>query len=525
MILRKPYAFLIKNFKLIHAIITVLSGYLLYRSILIIDFLNNYISVLQISNNSDVVSSLFKILMYIVPVLIIIILFIIMLLMKFKEKPILFYIFNIIVNIGLIVLYVYAKNIIFDMEISIVDIRIVKILRDIFLIAITIQFISLILSFIRATGFDIKKFDFVHDLQELDIKAEDSEEFELNVTFNSNKFRRKINKYARYLKYFYRENQFLVNASLGVIFSIVCGVIIYSNTVSNKTYNQGVAISNGNVNFKITDVYKTTKNYKNTVIDNNNTYVIVGINLQTPYTSETYFKTGSIALVLGTHYYYPVNSYNDIMSDFGVPYTKQKLSNTFTPYVLIYQIPNSINNYKMHLEYTNTKKNKIKIKPINLDESRKPINYILGDTIDLKDSILKNGSLTIKSYDIKQKYALNYNYCITDNDCINSIEYIVPSVSGNYDKAILKLTGNISYDDNSHISSKNLYKFINLYGNITYKLGDQLKNNKVILNNIVPSDVKINNDYYIEVDKEILDANEIYLNLNIRNMKYVYKIK
>ena len=42
MILKKPYAFFIKNFKLFHLIIFVLSAILLYRTSLIYDFLREY---------------------------------------------------------------------------------------------------------------------------------------------------------------------------------------------------------------------------------------------------------------------------------------------------------------------------------------------------------------------------------------------------------------------------------------------------------------------------------------------------
>ena len=44
MILRKPYAFLIKNFRLIHLIFAILAGYLFFKGNDILSFLANYIS-------------------------------------------------------------------------------------------------------------------------------------------------------------------------------------------------------------------------------------------------------------------------------------------------------------------------------------------------------------------------------------------------------------------------------------------------------------------------------------------------
>ena len=44
MILRKPYAFIIKYFKVIHFLLTLLIAYLIYRTNLVLSFVSNYIS-------------------------------------------------------------------------------------------------------------------------------------------------------------------------------------------------------------------------------------------------------------------------------------------------------------------------------------------------------------------------------------------------------------------------------------------------------------------------------------------------
>ena len=44
MILRKPYAFLIRHFKLIHLILTVLLAYILYKTNKLLSFFNQYLS-------------------------------------------------------------------------------------------------------------------------------------------------------------------------------------------------------------------------------------------------------------------------------------------------------------------------------------------------------------------------------------------------------------------------------------------------------------------------------------------------
>ena len=59
MILRKPYALLIKNFKLIHIILSLMMIYLFYKTNAILSFLGEYIGSSQIKISSDVLYSLF----------------------------------------------------------------------------------------------------------------------------------------------------------------------------------------------------------------------------------------------------------------------------------------------------------------------------------------------------------------------------------------------------------------------------------------------------------------------------------
>ena len=69
------------------------------------------------------------------------------------------------------------------------------------------------------------------------------------------------------------------------------------------------------------------------------------------------------------------------------------------------------------------------------------------------DNKLEGIKLTINSYDINDKYALKYNFCIKDNDCINSTEYIMPSLNRNYDKSTIKLDLNYEVSDNSQFKN------------------------------------------------------------------------
>ena len=51
MVLRKPYAFLIKNFKLIHVLLTILMGCMFKKMRDIVEYLDEYIAVMFICFN------------------------------------------------------------------------------------------------------------------------------------------------------------------------------------------------------------------------------------------------------------------------------------------------------------------------------------------------------------------------------------------------------------------------------------------------------------------------------------------
>ena len=92
MILRKPYAFFIKHFKLFHIILTILITYLIYRTGLLLSFFNEYIATSQSVINQDLTGKLFNTYMFISPFLIILGSIVILSVMIIEKK--LFYLYS-----------------------------------------------------------------------------------------------------------------------------------------------------------------------------------------------------------------------------------------------------------------------------------------------------------------------------------------------------------------------------------------------------------------------------------------------
>ena len=83
----------------------------------------------------------------------------------------------------------------------------------------------------------------------------------------------------------------------------------------------------------------------------------------------------------------------------------------------------------------------------------------------------------------------------------------------------MKITGNINTS-----SIDDLYNLIYDYGTIYY-----VKNNTTYKNTVpikrVNSKVNSSNTLYIEVDSKLMDSDNIYIKLQIRNKNYQYNLK
>ena len=133
--------------------------------------------------------------------------------------------------------------------------------------------------------------------------------------------------------------------------------------------------------------------------------------------------------------------------------------------------------------------------------------------------------MKIESFEVGDYFKNDYKLCIESN-CIDSYEYLVPTYTGTEDKALVKINGNLIWDESKKIDEiDDLYKFIKIYGKVSYVLDGVEKDVSVNLKQIKP-DKTVNEDtYYFEVNKEIEKASNIYLTFIIRDKEYKYIVK
>ena len=72
--------------------------------------------------------------------------------------------------------------------------------------------------FLRGLGFDVKKFNFTKDIQELNLTKEDAEEVEIDVSFNTEAVMRGIRKQKREFGYFLKEYRTFIIGILVILY-------------------------------------------------------------------------------------------------------------------------------------------------------------------------------------------------------------------------------------------------------------------------------------------------------------------
>ena len=342
MILRRPYAFLIKHFRLIHLI---MSGMLLYVILKSRDMLNFFKDYIAYNGNIEVISSDYiSYFIFVSLFLIIVLSVVIFYLMRYKKKPRLFYIFTVVVSVISFIFFIYLYNSIRGLETVSVSGRIVRLYRDLARINFWLLVIISIPMIIRGLGFDIKKFNFSSDIKELHLSDEDSAEVEVNTDLSVNGIKRIFRKTIRELNYYYKENKMIINIILAVIGVIIIMMYPFNRYVVNRDLNQGEILSTNNFNLKVNKSYITDRKR----ISKNNSYVILDISV-IGKVDKYVLNLDEFLLQSSNKKYVPSQKYYNYFTDIGIGYRNFKLNTKeYKNYIIMYNVDNSDKEFKLN---------------------------------------------------------------------------------------------------------------------------------------------------------------------------------
>ena len=521
MILRKPYVLFIKIFKPIHIFMSFLIALLIYNTNSVLNFLSNYIysdsNVVGQHIKNDLVNNL----LYIIPIILIVFSLIFFGIMFNKKKKFAFYLMNIFCNIIILIINIYSSNFLGMMEKNVVSIKLVKLNHDLIFINMIVEAVLFVALIIRGLGLNFKKFNFSSDIANLDINESDKEEIEISINIDFDDQKRERRKKIRHLKYLYYENKIVINLILVVIITVIgvtTTIIVFNR---EKVNVPGTVYNVDKFNLRVDEIFLLTDSYKGKRITENY-FVVAKISLQSNLKGISLFLE-DFNLKIGNSKFKPNNKHAKELIDVGNAYKESVLTEEFTDFILIFEIPEKYIESDMSLGYSDEAHNisiNLKIKHYVSEKINK--SNKIGEDLKFEESF-KGMSLNIKGFDIQKTYRINYNYCVKAKDCLTSIEYLKPTLNQNFDKVLLKL--DILFFNNSNFTSKSFYEFFSKFGSVHYKKGDKWYYQNFLFEEIKSKKAKQKNTVYIGINQDIMNSDSIKLVFKIRDSKYEYILK
>ena len=412
-------------------------------------------------------------------------------LMKYKDKPKKLYLFSIIGYIAVIILFIFLFNYLQTFSSSIIEQKTLRLYRDISLMGLIFQYIIIVIMLIRGLGFDIKKFNFSKDIQELNIDLTDNEEVELVMGFDTNKTKFKIRRFFREFRYFIRENILFTGLSL-IVIVIILWIIVANYTSKNKVYKENEYFG-VDFNMLVNDSYLTKEDSSLKKLSVGSSSLLV-VKFKISSNHSDVLNPDNFILSIYGKTYSPNNKYCSSLKDIGKCYNKIKLTKQEKEYIFVYLVDDSVLDKKIYLKYDYgylTNKNnsviKVRLNPDNIDDEEKTTKRI-NDTLGFNNSVIGDYKLKIEEYNISDNYEINADITLMPtsnntiirlkvsegNDLIDNYALLKYTISGlEYTSTMKKMyednnysyyeVSNITYADNIKLvlnSRHNNYEYI-----------------------------------------------------------------
>lgn len=534
MILKKPYAFLIKHFRIIHLLLLLPIAYLINRTYRIVSFFRVYVQNNYTTNIVNISASHISFFMYLAVLLILLAVLAIYYLMRQKKKSTKLYFFILVYYILLFVLIGVTHSILSGMEHDLITAQAARAYRDVSFMICLPQYFFFIYVLIRGIGFDIKKFDFAGDLKDLEITDIDNEEFEFALNVEGYKAKRTFRRFLRETKYYVLENKFIFSCLLAIVI-IGIGTTLYLHYgVYNRTYHVSDKMRHNALNIQITDSMVTNLGMDGNVITKGKYYLALQLLVENRTNVDVEeLDYNNFRLVLNGKNIYPTLDRGPFFADLGIPYQREKIKRqTKEYYVLVYEIPENdlASEYTIKiLESVDYKVGEIAAKYKNIVLNPVKIDSITENSLtteqiaNLRNSTLGLTTFRVNNYSFQNSYTYDYEYC-SNNGCRTLKDRITPDVSGTIEKTTLFVLGmEYNIDPNSIYASviRTDEHFFNQFFSLRYQIEGVEK--VVSLNNRTTKYMK--DMLVFETREEASRAEKLDLLLTVRNHRYVFHLK
>ena len=525
MIIRKPFKFLIKHFKIINVILLLLMGFVCYKCGMLVYFFRSFVSNRYVTEEVELASKYIGFILPIVSLLIVAASIIIYILFKSKDKNDKVYLSLIVFYTVVFVLTNVCRGILNSIEVTTIESSSALLYRDISRFVFYPQFILMFFVFLNCIGFDLSTLSFTNLQDDIDIAESDDQEIEIGVKLEDYKIKRTLRRSIRELRYYVIENKQVFWVIGGIVLAIIlffAGRFIFD---LNRTVRVDQSFNHSNFNIALEDSIITTRDYQGNVIREGTNYLAVVVKVSNKSKSAKVLDTDNFWLDIGGEYVYPTLDRSGKFLDLGEPYYGDKIGAGEThKYVICYELSDKQLKGKYNIkildsiEYKNNIANprykEISLSPKVSNDIKDNGIYKLEDYIVLNNTKLLSSSIKINSYYLTRIYTYLYDNCFLD-ECDEKKDTI--STKTDTRKVLMVLSDELSLDSNSnYMTYKKLSNFYEDFVTLEYGYGDSTMYSST-------SDVSRKNDksgnVVLEVDAGLMKADYINMIITIRNMR------
>lgn len=415
------------------------------------------------------------------------------------------------------------------------DPTVMRVIRDFANIAMVPGFIILPYMLATAIGFNIKTFKIERYYDSFAVDEDGMEDdIEIKVGENENTAKGGIVHFLREAKYYVLENKFVLKI-IGIFILILIGINLYMNfQVYNKKYNANQSFVLDNFSMSLKGSYLTNVDYRGNIVNDGKYYLAVKIAIKNEKKGSVENNSLSIdssnfRIFIGKEEIFPNYGLASGFIDIGKDYRGEKIApQNLNDYVFVYELREDQlqTQYQMKI-LTGSKLNDgnkvvntykiINVKPENILKGKDLGSAKVDSEITLKETVLGNTTYRLKELSLSESFQYKYEVCDINNRCQEIRDTLVQSGG----KVLVIVKDEIKWDQDTAYyknSGKDFYgDFVKIEYTYPLKYTDELKyrTETTILKNVTPSQVT---DYKIyEAPIALTRATRVKLIYTIRN--------
>ena len=524
MIIKKPYAFIIRHFKAINLVIAACLAFIAFVAGNLQDtFVSLKVQKIYTYNAEYLISNN----LYIFIVIGLVLGGLVYYLLKEKKKPTRAYLATLAYFVSAAILLLYLKNICNTLTNYTVTDTQLSLARDACIMLKVIGAGLFVILFIRGVGFNLGQFNFSKDIREMKIVEEDSAEFEVMIGKNNYKYARGLRRFIRECKYYFLENIFYFS-----MFAALCGVacVIYAGYYY-KTYldraKQEAIMTVGGFNYSVQGSYITAEDYTGKVVKEKSKFIVINMNIQNVSADDRALELNKISLQAGNLEFYPTTYYNNKFYDIGVPYQNQQLLTSGEEYnlTLTFEVPatTTTRNWTLRIQESidNSGLNvlimyrKFRIKTVDIDSQDKELRTSVGSELQTNTISHNMFRFKVSEYKIIDNFDIKYALCNLNNQCSVKSKLISSTKSSTDTMLVLNYTGKM-YDDAYFTRTFTTFNDVfKNYATIVYTVGTKTYEEKAEL----VTNENINGYVFFKVNRRVKTARDVKIRFDFRNQK------